>query len=89
MASISKLKVTFVDGREEIVPAGPRAQVDLERHFKISVAEANKIEHVYYLAWTALTLQGKESKEFDAWLDDISDVDPIGDDKANPTPASP
>lgn len=89
MAAMSKIKVTYLDGRVEIVLAGPRAQVDLERHFKISLGEANKLEHVYYLAWTALHLAGKEPREFDVWLDDLAEIDPLGDEDANPTPETP
>lgn len=88
-ATQAKLKITYTDGTEVEVLAGPRAQVDLERHFKISVQEANRIEHVYYLAWTALHLSGKEAREFDAFLDVLADVDELGEVEANPTQESP
>jgi hypothetical protein len=81
----TRLKVTYTDGTEIEVLAGPRAQVDLERHFKMSIQEAKNIEHVYYLAWTALHLSGKEPRAFDEWLDDLVDVDQLGEVDANPT----
>lgn len=84
-ATSAKLKITYTDGTEVEVLAGPRAQVEMERHFKISVQEANRIEHVYWLAWKALFLAGKEPGEFEGFLDRIADVDQLDEVPANPT----
>jgi hypothetical protein len=85
----TRLKVKYTDGTEVEILAGPRAQVDLERHYKMSIAEARNVEHVYYLAWTALHLAGKEPRAFEEWLDGLADVDNLGEVDANPTQSSP
>lgn len=69
-----KLKVTYVDGREVTILASPRAQVETERHFK-GVDVKQRIEGGFYLAWASLKYAGKESAEFDAWLDLVADAE--------------
>ena len=84
----SKLKITFTDGREVEVLAGPRAEVACERHFKKSILEignSGSIEAVYFLAWAALHFSGKEPKGFDDFLNDLADVDYLTAETENPT----
>ena len=88
-----KLKVVYVDGREIKILASPRAQVETERHFK-GVDAKQRIEGSFYLAWASLKYAGKESAEFDAWLDlvieaeedEASEADEQAED---PTPEAP
>jgi hypothetical protein len=59
-------------------PCTPKVQVDFERQFKIGIAKAfqedQKVEHVYWLAWASQRAAGDVVKPFDAWLDEIVDV---------------
>ncbi len=74
----TKLKVTYDDGRELVVLASPRAQVETERHFRgQGIVEINQVEAGYYLAWASLHFAGKEADEFEAWLNHIDDVDDV------------
>ena len=90
----TKLKVTYLDGREVAILASPKAQVMTARHFKSEGGyEGNQIEAGYRLAWASLHYAGREPAEFDVWLDLISEVDeaPLGetDEQAtDPTPAA-
>lgn len=81
MAS-KKVKVTYLDGTVKEALASPRAQVMTEQH--TSWAE-NPITATFYLGWAALHKAGKESQDFETWLDLIDDVEEI-EKKADPTP---
>lgn len=84
----TKLKVTYADGRDATVLASPKAQVMTERHFK-GINEATKLQASYYLAWSSLFGAGKESADFESWLDTITDVEQVEDEKVDPTQAGP
>lgn len=71
-----RIKVTYSDGRTEIVKVTPRAQVEAERHFK-GLKEEIALQGSYWLAWFALGKLGKESAPFDDWLDLIEDAENI------------
>lgn len=91
----TKLKVTYNDRREVLVLATPRAQVESERHFRgQGLTEINQVEAGYYLAWASLHYAGKEAADFEAWLNEISEVEQVAltveDERAgDPTPATP
>lgn len=92
----TKLKVTYVDGREVPILASPRAQVETSRHFKSEggITDANDVEAGYHLAWASLHYAGREPADFETWLDLVADVDRVeltaDDEKAtDPTPATP
>lgn len=90
----TKLKVTYIDGREVDILASARAQVDTERHFKSTdQAQVQQIESSFYLGWASLRHAGKESGEFEEWLDKVAEVEIIPknvkDEQAtDPTPAT-
>ena len=89
----TKLKVTYADGREVEILASPRAQIETERHLR-GLGDGNRVEAGYYLAWASLFRAGKEPADFDAWLDQIAEVEEASlseaDEKAtDPTPAVP
>ncbi len=91
----TKMKVTYTDGRVIELLASPRAQVETERHFKTTDnAQAQRIESSFYLAWASLRSVGKESADYEAWLDTIADAELIDPDEADevaqdPTPPAP
>ena len=90
----TKLKIEYIDGREVELLASARAQVDTERHFhSTDQARAQQIESSFYLAWAALRHTGKESGEYEEWLDKVADVEivdkTVEDERAtDPTPAA-
>jgi hypothetical protein len=71
------LEVTF-QGEVVTVPVTPRAAVNFERHFKLSltkaIVEQEMMEHIYYLAWECVRLSGRVVKPFDGWLEDVIQV---------------
>jgi hypothetical protein len=91
----TKLKVIYNDGREMKILASPRAQVETERHFRgQGIAQINRVEAGFHLAWASLHYAGKESADFETWLDTVADAEEIeleeADEQAtDPTPATP
>jgi hypothetical protein len=90
----TKMKVTYTDGRVIELLASARAQVETERHFKsFDNAQSQRIESSFYLAWASLRQAGKETADFEDFLNVLADaevVDPNeADEKAtDPTPAA-
>ena len=83
-----KVKVIYLDGREEVVKVPPRAQVMTEDHCNGFTRE-RAILATYYLAWAALNIRGKELLDFETWLDRIDDVEDVDDETPDPTPEVP
>lgn len=76
----NKLKVTYLDGAIEQVMAGARAEVEVERKFGISfsyefASGKARNEFLFFLAWSAMQLNGATAEEFDNWLLRVDDVD--------------
>jgi hypothetical protein len=88
VAAVARLKVSYLDGRTVEALAGPRAQVATERHFGKSfqeIGQTGSVEAIYFLAWAALHFAGKESQDFDHFLDSIEGVEDASVSPANPT----
>jgi len=84
--AVIKMKVTYSDGRKVDVIASPRAQVMTEE--RLSGSPDRRILGHYYLAWASLHRAGKESADFEAFLDLIEEaetIDPDEDDEPGPT----
>ena len=79
-----KVKVVYMDGREVEVLVPPRAQVMTEQYVSGFKSE-NAILSTYHLGWAALKTAGKESADFDTWLDSINDVEDVTE-EVPPTP---
>lgn len=80
-----KIGVTYEDGREANVVAGPATQVAFEREFEAGIGvigEQQKLSHIYWLAWHA----SRSGVDFEAWLDSIESVDV---DVQTPDPTEP
>ena len=84
--AIQRLKVTYNDGREIEVLASPRAKVMTEE--RVGDSERWILGH-FYLAWASLFKAGKESLDFEPWLDQITDVDELEEKKPDPTQGAP
>lgn len=73
------LRIEYVTGEAVDVSATAPDLVAFEEKFNLSVTKLEsdlKITHLIWLAWTSLTRQKLVSKEFDAWLLDVSSVGP-------------
>jgi len=81
------LQVTL-PGEVVTVPVTPRAAVNFERHFKVSltkaITEQEMMEHWFYLAWECVRLSGRVVKPFDGWLEDVQSVQFVGDSEPAP-----
>lgn len=80
-----KIKVTYSDGRVVESKVSPRAEVDFERRFGVSILAAGRDmhqEYYYYLAWAGLHFAGKEPADFDAFLGLINDAENVKDEEA-------
>lgn len=84
---IINMKVTYADGTESTVTAGPKQQIAFEKHRKKGLGSAFSggdlyVEDLYWLAWKADTdarvKAGQTAQLFDAWLDEIADVEASG-----------
>jgi len=69
-----KVKVTYQDGREEIVKVLPRATVMTEQHFNGMNSE-NAAAIGYHLGWASLVTLKKETLDYETWLDRVEDVE--------------
>lgn len=83
-----KVKVTYNDGREEIVKVTPRANVMTEEYCN-GFKQERGILATYYLGWASLSKAGKESLDFETWLDRIDDVEDVEDEEPGPTLPTP
>lgn len=71
-----KVKVTYQDGREVEVKVTPRAQVMAEEYCN-GFKQERGVLATFYLGWAALNKAGKESMDFETWLDQIDDVEDV------------
>lgn len=74
-----KVTVKHNDGSEVKGLVGPATEVALERKFQIAWSAAFAQEHtpqeyVYFTAWSAMSLEGKTSLDFDSWLKTVESV---------------
>ena len=87
---LMKLEVVTTGGRFP-VNITPKVQVEFERHYGLGIAKAfseeQKIEHIYFLAWKAMQYAGLTASQFDAWLDDVVDVEISGGEESPLDPA--
>lgn len=92
MAS-QKLRVTYTDGRIIDVLVRPKAMVEVERTYKVSLmSDADRrLEHLYYLGWAALHWSGKYGDGFEDFLNLVAEVEDItpDDEFVDPTQAAP
>jgi hypothetical protein len=79
-----QIKVKTTDGFEGILPLRPRSIVAFEQKFGKGFAkllgEDQKLEHIYFLAWSALKDSGKVVKPWgDSFLDTLDSVELVVD----------
>lgn len=86
--AIIRLKVTYADGRVVEINASPRARVMAEQYVDGNYDSRSILAH-YYMAWAALNKAGKESADFETWLDQIADATEVDAEQPDPTPPAP
>lgn len=81
--SVTKTKVTKIDGDEKVYEIRPATLVAFEKHFGIAVSDLKMMEQMYWIAWDAETRaikkDGGVSKLFDDWINDIADVEDVSE----------
>lgn len=92
-----KIRAKYWDGTTLEALVGPRAEVEVERRFNISLADAfivkdggpaPRLDYFYVMCWAALKYSGHDVPDYDAWLELLEDAEEItepGAAKANPT----
>jgi hypothetical protein len=75
------LTITFVDGTTLEVNTAAGDIVKWETHFDLGIDKLEKVTHLLYLAWLAITRLKKTGEGFDGWIDLVSKVE-VADPKA-------
>ena len=87
-----KIKVTLADGTvDETFELTPRMIVEFEQKFSKGfgklLGEDQKFEHIYFLAWLALRINGKGPKPFGLdFIDTLSNAELVTDPFTESTP---
>lgn len=94
-----KCEITYRDGTVKEATTTPKDEVALERKYDTSLASmveqgaggvmllsSMRLEHLYFLAWAALSRTEQEVRDFDSFLDVISDLDFGNDEVVEPDP---
>lgn len=72
------LHVQYDDGSGADVMASAPDLIAFERHFNTSMVTFNetfRVEHVLFLAWTALHRRGVTTDDFDTWCERVDSVE--------------
>ena len=75
------LTITFVDGTTLEVNTAAGDIVKWETHFDLGIDKLEKVTHLLYLAWLAITRLKKTGETFDGWIDLVASVE-VADPKA-------
>lgn len=77
MAAV-RMKIVYMDGREETVKLTPRAQTEAEERFHgISDNTEHAVRASYWMAWRSLYQAGREKDDYEKWLDKIEDAEVV------------
>lgn len=84
--------VVYEDGRKVESVAKPKDIVAFERQYGQSIASLDldncHMEWLYYLAWSPLHRQGRDTQAFDAFLDSVDEISAKEEEEA-PAPFLP
>jgi hypothetical protein len=75
------LRIALSDGTTFDVTTSAGDIVKWEEHFDIGVDKLEKVTHLLYLAWLAVTRLKKTADSFDAWIELVANVE-VADPKA-------
>jgi len=68
------LTINFIDGTSLEVNTSAGDIVKWESYFDIGVDKLEKVTHLLYLAWLAVTRLKKTGEGFDNWIDLVGNV---------------
>ena len=69
------LRIVLSDGTILEVVTSASDLVKWESYFNLGIDKLEKITHLLYLAWLAVTRLKKTGHDFDAWLETVSNVE--------------
>jgi hypothetical protein len=75
------LRIVLSDGSTFDVTTSAGDIVKWETHFDLGIDKLEKLTHLLYLAWLAVTRLKKTGEDFNGWLDTVSNVE-VADPKA-------
>jgi hypothetical protein len=75
------LRIALSDGTFLDVTTSAGDIVKWEEHFDLGVDKLEKVTHLLYLAWLAVTRLKKTAETFDAWIELVANVE-VADPKA-------
>lgn len=84
-------KVKYADGHEVEAVAKPRDVIDFERKYGTSFGQfgsaATPVEWLYFMAWSPLHRTSKDTRAFEAFIDDLDEIEVL--DEETPVPFDP
>ena len=85
-----KIRVLTTDGNDETYSLRPRVIVEFEQKYQKGlaklIAEEQKLEHIYFLAWSAMKHSGRVVKPFgNDFLDTLEEVTLVTDPSSEST----
>ena len=75
------LRIVLSDGTVLEVTTSAGDIVKWEEHFDLGVDKLEKVTHLLYLAWLAVTRLKKTADAFDSWIELVANVE-VADPKA-------
>lgn len=86
MAKPKPLRVWFLDEEPVEVRVPPLVQIQAEKEFNSPIYKLDRLEHLFWMAWTSLTRSGKETRDFETFCELVLDIEPVeAADSVNPT----
>lgn len=82
-------KVTYDDGREELVTALPRDVVEFERRYGVpysTLSGGGREEYWFWLAWSPLNRAGRDTRDFEGFINAIVGVELVPEDEPDTAP---
>jgi len=68
------LRIVLSDGSTIDVATSAGDIVKWETYFDLGIDKLEKLTHLLYLAWLAVTRLKKTGEDFDAWIETVSNV---------------
>jgi hypothetical protein len=78
-------KVTYDDGREELVTALPRDVIEFERRYNVPYSQLSvggREEWWFWLAWSPLNRAGRDTRDFEGFINSIVGVELVTDEES-------
>jgi hypothetical protein len=69
------LRIVLSDGTTLDVVTSAGDIVKWETYFDLGIDKLEKLTHLLYLAWLAVSRQKKTSDDFETWIDTVSNVE--------------